>query len=203
MKQRDKYFKDYEPYTVEKANGKGSKIKMVYIGDIHRLDASDSWRVIKKVISLIGILLYYTFSIIGGCQDIESNRGFMSIPYIVSLLTSFYCVIGVINLLVTKRDMTTFEHTEYSKQLIIGTGLAIPTMGVTSLLNIGFLLIKFLNGSLLSDNLSGYVLASICSLASCGCMLMIRVIEKKSKYIVIPNTKKNDEDNSQENSEIE
>jgi hypothetical protein len=196
LKQRDKYFQGYTTYTVPKKNGKGKKTIRVYEGDLYRLDATNRQCIGKKLLCAGLVLVFYIAGIIAGLQNVDVNKGYFTIPYIIGLLFGFYCVLGIINLLISRKDMTEFEYKEYSRQIKRGSALSMYAMGVATFLYVIFLIIKLASGGWGERGLGSEILTLLCGCVCCGCAAGILFIEKKSKYIIIPGklSKKSDKD---------
>lgn len=179
------YFEDFAEKEVELKNGK-RHIERVYVGNYYRIPYSDRKWVCQKAIFVILYAMSVFFLIHAGLQNLSMNYvstgKYSIIPQVVSFVSLFLFLIPLFYRVTAPRAMMIRIFRDSSERLKRNAVVTACILSVTVTFSIVYLA---LNGQLL---LKQGLICVAENAVSAGAMWAIYVLERNTKYEVLPST---------------
>lgn len=120
-----RFFEGYVEEYIPKANGRGKKIVRTYIGKYYVPDQKNRKWIGTKLIYALLFILATAFFIVAATREIGFSR--VGVSYLLTLIPQplcvifvLWCMVAIINLLITPHKMTIGEYKRSSESLKTG-----------------------------------------------------------------------------------
>lgn len=187
---REKYFEGYSYTKIDNPNGRGTKIIPTYEGDVYTLAGDDRQNIKKKITAGALLVLYFALCIGAGMFRVTGwVARIMSITDAAALIAGCYLIKGVLDLIISRRNMTEFEYNEYRKEIKQGTFLGMVASGALVAEALVLLVMSIIGG----EAVNGALFAMLFGACAVGSLYALRLLEEKSVYTIKEGTYKSPE----------
>lgn len=179
------YHREFEGYAErEYLDKRGrTRIERIYVGQYYQLDSSDTGRRFLKITHMALWLCMLLFFLLGATVDSGSNRAWYVVVFeAVDIVLLFRLALKVLGMPGVPKRMEIRQYRRVTSELVLDTGITVVSFGITAVGCLLYLL-THLDSASVSDELW-----TMCFYVVCGFIAFFeRYVEKKQKYIVIPN----------------
>jgi hypothetical protein len=181
-----RHFEGYVEVSLPKSNGKGNRIERIYTGNYYRQDLVFRKRILIRIVFIVLFLFVAVLYVSSAIQPLIINSTwFVVLPQAGSLVFLVWIMIAFVFYLTVQQDMTIEDYRNSSRSLLKATFGSSISLGMAALATLVFIILNHSSGETLSVLVcSGkYFVGGLISLS-------MNLIERKVKYIIIPNQNK-------------